>query len=121
MKKVDARGLDCPKPVIETIKVMDGGAAEIIVIVDNDTASKNVSLLAKKKGYSFAEEKKEDGIYIDLKSDGEKTGEKETLNTKETGEWVLLMASEHMGTGSLSRGISMHSRKQNPCPRQSFF
>jgi len=127
MKKVDARGLDCPKPVIETIKVMDGGAAEIIVIVDNDTASKNVSLLAKKRGYAFAEEKREDGIYINLKTDGEKTGEKKASNKKETGEWVLLMASEHMGTGSdelgkiLIKGYFYALTETKPLPKAVLF
>ncbi len=127
MKKVDARGLDCPKPVIETKRIMDGGAAEIIVIVDNDTASKNVGLLANKRGYSFAEEKREDGIYLNLKGAGEKTGEKETSRVNETGDWVLLMASEHMGTGSdelgkiLIKGYLYALTETKPLPKAVLF
>ncbi|HKL10408.1 MAG TPA: sulfurtransferase-like selenium metabolism protein YedF [Clostridia bacterium] len=127
MKKVDARGMDCPKPVIETKKIMDEGAPEIIVIVDNDTASKNVSLLANKRGYDFSEEKKEDGIYLKLKGIGESTENKPDSSENETGEWVLLMASEHMGEGSdelgkiLIKGYFYALTEAKPLPKAVLF
>lgn len=127
MKKVDARGMTCPKPVIETKKAIDGGAAEISVIVDNDTASKNVGLLAKKNGYAFSEERREDGIYLELKGSGEAFENKEDSSEKETGEWVLLMASEYMGTGSdelgkiLAKGYFYALTEAKPLPKAVLF
>jgi len=127
MKKVDARGMDCPKPVIKTKKIMDQGASEIIVIVDNDTANKNVSLLAKKKGYDIVEEKREDGIYLKLKGLGQPSSEKEDSSEKETGEWVLLMASDQMGKGSdelgeiLIKGYFYTLTETKPLPKAVLF
>ncbi len=127
MKKVDARGMDCPKPVIKTKKIMDQGASEIIVIVDNDTASKNISLLAKKKGYDIVEEKREDGIYLKVKGLGQPSSEKEDSSEKETGEWVLLMASDQMGEGSdelgeiLIKGYFYALTETKPLPKAVLF
>ena len=42
---VDARGEQCPIPVVKTKKVLDGiqGDAEITVLVDNETAVQNLT------------------------------------------------------------------------------
>ena len=46
-KIVDCRGLSCPRPVLETKKVLDEFQGEDIdVILDNETACENVSLFA---------------------------------------------------------------------------
>lgn len=46
--KIDARGLNCPKPVIETKKAIEGiKEGNIITVVDNLVAKENVSRLAK--------------------------------------------------------------------------
>ncbi len=51
---VDARGLNCPQPVILTKRVMDENSGEtIITLVDNPTALENVCKLATSQGYDF--------------------------------------------------------------------
>ena len=51
---VDARGVNCPQPVILTKRVMDENRGEeIITLVDNPTALENVSKLATSQGYDF--------------------------------------------------------------------
>lgn len=48
---VDARGLTCPQPVLETKKVLDEGvSSEFTVLVDNITARENVSRYARNQG-----------------------------------------------------------------------
>ena len=47
---VDARGLACPQPVIRTRQAMQG-AAQVVTLVDNDTALANVSRMAEKAGW----------------------------------------------------------------------
>ena len=50
---VDARGLSCPQPVMETldmIKKMGSGRME--VLVDTDTSKENVSRAAVSQGWS---------------------------------------------------------------------
>ncbi|MFH1115475.1 MAG: sulfurtransferase-like selenium metabolism protein YedF [Pseudomonadota bacterium] len=49
--KVDARGLACPQPVLETKKVLDEGRERYFaVLVDNSTSKENVSRFAKNQG-----------------------------------------------------------------------
>jgi len=50
--RVDARGMQCPRPVIETKKALEKiNEGEIITIVDNEIAKENVSKLAKSLNY----------------------------------------------------------------------
>ena len=54
MKTIDARGLNCPQPVLLTKQAADKGETEITVLVDNPTAKANISRFAKKSGYAMA-------------------------------------------------------------------
>jgi len=47
---VDARGLACPHPVIQTRKAMQEDD-QVVTLVDNETAVANVSRMAKKAGW----------------------------------------------------------------------
>lgn len=48
---VDARGLTCPQPVLETKKILEQSTANHFrVLVDNDTSRENVSRFAKNQG-----------------------------------------------------------------------
>ena len=49
---IDACGLSCPEPVIQTLKAINAGAVNIEVLVDNTTAMENVKRLAASKGYA---------------------------------------------------------------------
>lgn len=51
MKKIDARGLSCPEPVIMTKNAMASKEAAYEVLVDNVTAKENVSRFARHQGY----------------------------------------------------------------------
>ncbi|MBK5251413.1 MAG: sulfurtransferase-like selenium metabolism protein YedF [Peptostreptococcaceae bacterium] len=127
MKKVDARGLECPAPVIETKKIMEEGIEEILVVVDNDTASRNIRRLADKKGYELTEEIRDDGIYLKLKGkDSEAEGEV-SLSENETGDWALLILSDRMGSGSdelgeiLMKGYFYALTETKPFPKAVLF
>lgn len=75
-KLVDARGLSCPQPVIETRKVlMDGKAGSVEVIVDNDAASENVARMARSQGCEVRLEDRTDGVIRLLLTREEGTGE----------------------------------------------
>ncbi len=62
MQIIDARGLACPAPVIETKKVVEKGAEHLQVIVDNDAARQNVSRFLESRGYEAAS-REEQGIF----------------------------------------------------------
>lgn len=53
-RPIDARGLNCPQPVILTKRIMDENSGEAITtLVDNPTAVENVCKLAASQGYDF--------------------------------------------------------------------
>ena len=47
-KKIDARGLSCPQPVVLTSQAIREGADALEVIVDNEVSKENLLRLAKK-------------------------------------------------------------------------
>ena len=59
---VDARGEQCPIPVVKTKKVLDSiqGNAEITVLVDNETAVQNLTRMGQHAGAAVTSEKKSD-------------------------------------------------------------
>ncbi|MFA5054615.1 MAG: sulfurtransferase TusA family protein [Dehalococcoidia bacterium] len=66
MSEVDARGLSCPLPVINTKKALEGSDKQVTVIVDNATARDNVTRLAKSKKCSVTVEKKGGDFHLTL-------------------------------------------------------
>jgi tRNA 2-thiouridine synthesizing protein A len=49
-KRIDARGLSCPQPVVLVDKAIAAGNTDLEVLVDNEVARENVSRLAARRG-----------------------------------------------------------------------
>ena len=49
-KRIDARGLSCPQPVVLVNRAVAEGNTELEIIVDNEVARENVTRLATKRG-----------------------------------------------------------------------
>ncbi len=64
MVELDGFGKACPMPLVMVKKEIDKGNTDIRIRVDNDTAVKNITRLAKKKGLGFAVETIEGGFSI---------------------------------------------------------
>ncbi len=59
--EIDARGLSCPLPVMETSKILDKvSKGRVTTVVDTTTARDNVTLLAKSRGWTVKIEAQED-------------------------------------------------------------
>ncbi len=57
---VDARGLSCPQPVLMTLdEIKKGAADEIIVLVDNAASKENVVRAAGSRKWTIADIKEE--------------------------------------------------------------
>ena len=101
-KILDARGLDCPKPVIETRKALQAESV-LTVIVDNRAARENVSRLASKSGCQIQIEEKDDGVYIHIERKGntpvQENPEPESSGQTAGGSLVLVIASDTVGSG----------------------
>lgn len=69
MKKVDARGLSCPEPVIRAKNAMESGDKEYEILVDNVVAKENVSRFATHQGYQVQATEQGDDILLKLTND----------------------------------------------------
>jgi selenium metabolism protein YedF len=100
-EQVDARGLACPQPVIQTRNALKEHR-EIVVIVDNETAQRNVSRMAERSGATVKTDPREDGIYLHItKAEDEPETEEAPQPAAEpvARPRVLIVPSEHMGRG----------------------
>ncbi|MBP7223351.1 MAG: sulfurtransferase-like selenium metabolism protein YedF [Sedimentibacter sp.] len=100
MKIVDARKKACPQPVIMTKKEVDGGAEEITVIVDNETAKINVTKFGTQLKYTVTAEDKDDGTYIVLKKSGENKEQTEIISEIKNKNAGYFITSDKLGKGS---------------------
>ena len=66
MVELDGFGKPCPMPLVMVKKEIDAGNTDIAVKVDNDTAVKNITRLAKKKGLGFNVAEIEGGFRITI-------------------------------------------------------
>ena len=66
MKEVDARGYNCPQPVIMTKKAL-GKDNEVDVLVDNRAALENVCRFARAMGATAEQKTEEDGWRIEIR------------------------------------------------------
>jgi len=61
-RTVDARGLSCPQPVVETKKAMNAQVRGTIkVLVDTVTSRENVSRLGRNQGWDVSTEELPEG------------------------------------------------------------
>ena len=104
MKIVDARKKACPQPVIMTKKEADGGAEEITVIVDNETAKLNVTKFGSQLKYTVTAEDKEDGTYILLKKNAESKEQSEKISKIQDKHIGYLITTDKLGKGSEDLG-----------------
>ena len=113
MITVNAMGDACPIPVIKTKKALQelSGAGEIEVLVDNETAVRNVTKMAESSGASVTQEKLGEGQYrVFLKvGDGGSDAGAETAGGDSCGcgDWtgvygntIVVVSSDRMGEGN---------------------
>ena len=100
MKEIDARGLVCPQPVINTKKALEEIIeGEVIVIVDNITAKENVSRLAENLNYEYEVSDESGCHYIKIKkADGAMKPERKENSI------VIVITSDKLGQGAEELG-----------------
>jgi len=100
-KTIDARGMACPMPVINTKKVLEAmEEGPVITLVDNEAAKDNVKALANSMGcgVEIEQEGNEYRVHITKKSVKMSSDDLGTDNT------VLLISASELGRGSAELG-----------------
>lgn len=111
--KIDARGDQCPIPVIKTKKALNEitEPSVVEVSVDNEIAVQNLSKMAKQKQLEYSCEKLEEQHYIikiktgDLKKDNSTQAQPENTQDEvcyldRKSNTVVVLSSDKMGQGS---------------------
>ena len=110
MSKIDARGLSCPAPVLETKAALESGhPGRIEVLVDNEPAQENVIRFLTSQGYATEVEKDGELFTVIGTGDGsapQSDPEADTPAAAETRIMVML-ASDRMGSGDDELGAKL--------------
>lgn len=101
MISVNAMGDACPIPVIKTKKAMEqrNGQEDVEVLVDNETAVRNVTKMAESLGGAVTWEKTGEAQYRIRISDGQAGSGKKDLEST-----VAVVSSDRMGEGDEELG-----------------
>ena len=100
---LDARGKQCPMPVIMAKKELDGGCTDLTVAVDNETAVKNLTKMATNLGLTV-ESSGKDGDYEihitgELTADGRETAPAQFCELPATANYSVFVSKDHLGEG----------------------
>lgn len=107
-KEVDARGLSCPIPVIQTKKALESlREGSVRTIVDNETAKENISKLAKSMDYRYTISENRGEFTIDIFKEM-KYREMRIMDLEmdpvPTSDLVVMISKDYMGEGSQELG-----------------
>ncbi|MDU6248608.1 MAG: sulfurtransferase-like selenium metabolism protein YedF [Paeniclostridium sordellii] len=125
--ELDARGLACPKPVINTKKELDNiDQGAVVVTVDNEIAKENIFKLAKSMNYDASVLKSEkDLICIEIiKGENVIIEEKSQESLSDT---CIFINSDKMGNGNdelghvLMKGYIYTLTESKPYPKSILF
>jgi len=103
-EKVDARGLECPQPVILTKKALEAGALELQVLVDNKVACDNISRLGKKMGCIVKTRTEGEDFVVGLTKSEESEGPREKRAKHSS---LIFINSDVIGKGSDELGEAL--------------
>jgi selenium metabolism protein YedF len=103
VEKIDARGLSCPAPVLETKAAVEQiHPRQIEVIVDNEPAKQNVSRFLKSQGYQTDVKREGDLFVVVGTGDGEPVPAQAPAAKAPQSDAVKIMvmvAADRMGSG----------------------
>ena len=105
MITIDARGENCPIPVIKTKKVIDAltGAETIEVLVDNEIAVQNVTKLCRESGGEVQSEQirdKEFKVIIQMEGPVMQNEEKPSEHNNKKEHSIVVISTARMGEGN---------------------
>ena len=104
-KTIDAKGQNCPIPVIMAKKEIEAGGQSFIVEVDNTTAVRNLEKLASTRGFASSVEEGE-GVYrVAFSKDGEAVCP--AVQDEKGSNWVVFVGRETIGSGSDELGAKL--------------
>ena len=102
MKEIDARGLACPAPVLQTKAAVDQGNINAVrVIVDNEAAKQNVSRFLENQGFETTIEQKGNDFEVIGTCERKALPNSKAIDkpASDLKKIMVLVASDRMGFG----------------------
>lgn len=131
MKEINAKGLVCPQPLILTKKAVESSdEKDFLVIVDNDTAVKNLEKFSKSSNLDFKFDKKSDqefNVYVSKSNNTEIKEPTQFCSVDNSDNTVIAISKNFMGNGSeelgklLIKGFIYTSSEYNKLPKTIVF
>ena len=131
MKEINAKGLVCPQPLILTKKAVESSdEKDFLVIVDNDTAVKNLEKFAKSSNLDFKFDKKSDqefNVYVSKSNNTEIKEPTQFCSVDNSDNTVIAISKNFMGNGSeelgklLIKGFIYTSSEYDKLPKTIVF
>ena len=110
MKIIDARGQNCPIPVVMAKKAITEGVENITIYVDNKIAVQNLEKMAQNSGFNFAFTPKDKDFEVVIVKDGAaviKEEPKIVKNQEVNGEWALFVTDKAIGNAPNELGENL--------------
>lgn len=110
MKKfIDAKGKNCPMPVIMAKKEIDAGVKFFEIEVDNKIAVENLKKLANSQGFTTRIEENNGNFKVDFSNGCEECEEvlAKVEGKKPLGNWTIFVNKEIIGVGNDELGKSL--------------
>jgi len=118
-KIIDAKGKNCPIPVIMAKKEIDGGNNSFVVEVDNKIAVQNLQKLANSQGFITSLEEDNEIFKVSFSNGSDKLNEADECeecneiltkleeNKKDLGTWSVFIGKDIIGAGNEELGKSL--------------
>ena len=107
MKEVDARGLQCPKPLMMAKKELDGGCDSLLVKVSNEAAVSNLQHLAGRMARPVSVEQEDDFWNVRIGgTDGEEANaQAASCECAELEPYAVFVGKDYVGDGNLGQEL----------------
>jgi selenium metabolism protein YedF len=108
--QINAKGLECPKPVLLAKKALDEGNAEVEILVDNTIAVQNLTRLAQSGGRNIKSAPIEGGFAVTISGDTGNSREQVPLpviNCAPESGYAVFIGKDHVGDGDLTLGYNL--------------
>lgn len=110
MKEIDARGLSCPAPVLQTKALLqEGNPGQLQVVVDNAASQQNVQRFLESQGFETILEQKGEDFFIIGRCEAGPAEQGQPAAEPEAGSQkiMVLCATDRMGYGDDDLGLKL--------------
>ena len=110
MKKIDARGLACPAPVLQTKNAIeDENLNSIEVLIDNEASRQNVSRFLKSQGFEVSVQEREGDFHVTGRREAGVEPEDVVVEKQDTEKKkiMVMVANNCMGHGDDELGSKL--------------